>query len=91
MLAFLQKIVTADKTALVSSIVSGLALLASYFGFNLNASTTAYLSVLLMTLAGLFTHVHFARKTKTKKPAVAVVAPARPADAIADALRKAEG
>ena len=62
-LAFLQKIVAADKAAIVAAALGGLTLLAAKFGLHLNSSVTAYLGVLLMALAGAFTHVHFARKS----------------------------
>lgn len=66
MIAFLQKLVAADKSALVASALAALGLLAAKFGLHLNASVTAYLGVLLTGLAGAFTHAHFARKAPAK-------------------------
>lgn len=61
-LAFLQNLVASDKVALVNAALAAVTLLAANFGFNLNASETAYLGVLLTALAGAFTHVHFTRQ-----------------------------
>lgn len=75
-LTFLQTIATADKTAIVAAAVGALTLLAAKFGFQLNASVTAYVAVLISALVTAFTHVHFARKAAAKNAAPA--APAAP-------------
>lgn len=66
LLAYLQKLVSADKAALVSAALGGLTLLAANFGLNLNPSVTAYLGVVLMALAGAFTHIHFAGNSASR-------------------------
>lgn len=69
-LAFLQMIAQADKTAIVAAAVGAVTLLAARFGFQLNASVTAYVAVLISGLVTAFTHVHFARKAAARRAAL---------------------
>lgn len=61
-LAFVQQLVTSDKTAICSAIVGLLTVLAAKFGFRMNGSDTAYLAAGVMSALGMFTHAHFAAK-----------------------------
>lgn len=66
MLAYLQKLVAADKAPLAAALVGALTVLAAKFGMKLNGSDVAYVSAGVMGLLGLFVHVHFARKPAQK-------------------------
>lgn len=59
-LAFIQRVVGADKAAIVAAGASIVSLLALKFGLKLNASDTAYVASLLAAVVGAFTHMHFA-------------------------------
>lgn len=66
-LAFLQAlqfICTYDRAAVIAGLLSILTLLAARFGFNLNASDTAYLASVLSAAVAAFTHIHFAQAHK---------------------------
>lgn len=62
----LQFICTYDRSAVIAGLVSILTLLAARFGFNLNASDTAYLASVLAAAVAAFTHIHFANNSLEK-------------------------
>jgi hypothetical protein len=57
----LQLVCRYDKAAVIAGLISVLTLLAARFGFNLNASDTAYLASALSALVAAFLHVHFGK------------------------------
>jgi hypothetical protein len=68
LLALLQRFVAADKAAVTTALVAGLALIAVHFGMKLNASDMSYLGILAVALEGAFLHAHF---SVTRAPAPA--------------------
>ena len=69
LLEALQFLAKYDKAALVAGLLSAVTLLAARFGFNLNASDTAYLATLLSAAVAAFSHVHFGMAHKAHEAA----------------------
>lgn len=68
LLTLIQKFVAADKAAVTTAVISGLALLCVHFGMKLNGSDMTYLGIAVSFVIGAFLHAHFAVAKAAAKP-----------------------